>query len=108
MLEIYRFFHGTNSSIWDNTVINAQITLDMWHNIELRGKIGNGDGAAELWLDGTLIGSSYGLTNDNYNIESLSSIGLHIGNGTNYTADGEYFYIDDIIANKNYIANYVD
>ena len=100
LLEIDYVIHGTNSSTYDNTSIHESISTDEWHSIELYGKIGNGDGECEVWLDGVSILHKENIINDNWDIDYVS-VGSEMSSYN--TTASEYFYIDDIKADISYI-----
>ncbi len=99
-LQIYRLVYASNTVQWNLLYVNEVLTYDTWHSIEIYTKVGNGDAAVGLWIDGVSTVSATGFSNDNYDIESVTAGCLW---NTNYTADGEYFYLDDIKVDINYI-----
>lgn len=99
-LQIYRLVYASNTAQWNLLYVNEVLSYDTWHSIEIYTKVGAGDAAVGLWIDGVSTVSASGFSNDNYNIESIIAGCLW---STNYTADGEYFYIDDVKADTIYI-----
>ncbi len=99
-LQIYRLVYASNTSQWNMLYVNEVLTYDTWHSIEIYAKIGNGDAAVGLWIDSVSKASASGFSNDNYDIESVMAGCLW---STNYTSNGEYFYLDDIKADTVYI-----
>ena len=99
-----RVYYITNAGVQSINLTATAITLDTLHYIEGRYKSGNGDGAVEVWYDGTLIASAYNLTNDNYetsyvfvgNLQSLVPVA------------GCYVDIDDAKVDSSYIGAYAD
>lgn len=99
-LQIYRLVYASNILKWNMLYINEVQAYDAWHSIEIYAKIGNGDAAVGLWIDGVSKARASGFSNDNYDIESIIAGCLW---STNYTSNGEYFYLDDIKADTVYI-----
>lgn len=77
------------------------ITSEAVHYLEMYWKQGNGDGAAEVWLDGTSQGSNSALTNTNYDADQI-----RIGIQGNWPGAGSIMDIDDVIIDTSYIGAY--
>ncbi len=99
-LQVYRLVYATNTQQFNIIDVSEVLTYDTWHSIAMYTKIGSGDGIVRLWIDDTLKAEATGLTNDNYEIESIITGCLW---ASNYTATGEYIYLDDITADDGYI-----
>lgn len=98
-LQIYRLVYASNTAQWNLLYVNEVLSYDTWHSIEIYAKVGAGDAAVGLWVDGVSTVSASEFSNDNYNIGSIIAGCLW---STNYTVDGEYFYIDDVKLDTKY------
>lgn len=94
---------GSHYSLTDVTV-----QLDKWYCIEVHVKVGSGDGAYELWIDGTKVFAIEGIDNLTARRESP-----YLGGPVNYIQTGERWaskgapahgvYVDEFIVAGGYI-----
>lgn len=70
VLSIYRFYYYLNSGLTFQSVSQG-ITIGSEYYIETRFKSGNGDGIVALYLNGVEVVNLTGLTNNNYQADTI-------------------------------------
>ena len=106
VVQVNRLYYYVNTGMADSGILGDSISTDTSHYLEIYYKIGDGDGAVELLLNGVSIASASALTNDN--LTGVIGIRAGVGYASPVPADGDYFYIDDGKIDTSLIGNYCD
>lgn len=89
----------TGTSVGATRNLTLAVSLDTYYNVELYTNIGNGNGAASLYVNGVLVRSVSGITNNAYGDISQIRIGQLAG----AAAINHRIFIDDVSISSNYI-----
>lgn len=84
----------------------GELVADTWYAVELRYKGGDAiTGGAEVWLNGTSLGSNYSLDTSGFAVNRIEVGGNATGN--TFPTAGSEMYFDDLKSDSVYIGEFV-